>query len=154
MDDLNRRFTSDEVSAIVRRALGRQNGSHAISYADLEDIARQSGISASHLHQAIAEEERFREREQAKAKWHGRRKATFFYHLRAYCIINGFLFLVNVITDPGGYLWVVWPVLGWGIGLAFHLSATFFPHEQKVERGTRRLLRRQKQRQAGEKKAE
>jgi predicted DNA-binding ribbon-helix-helix protein len=142
MDDVNRRFTSAEVSAIVRRALVRQVDSEGISYEELEDIARQSGISVADLHQAIAEEAAVGKRESAKAMWLTQRKSSFFRHLRVYCIVNGCLFFINVMTAPDGYRWVVWPILGWGIGLALHASSTFFPSEQKAERGARRILRR------------
>jgi hypothetical protein len=150
MDDANRLFTSDEVSAIVRRALRGQVVSDHISYADLLDIAQQSGLSESALHQAIEEEDTLGELERAKEAWLLRRKAAFFRHLRTYCIVNGFLFLLNVITNPGGYLWVVWPILGWGIGLAFNAAEAFFPSHDRVERGARHLLRRQQRRRQRE----
>jgi hypothetical protein len=150
MDDANRQFTSDEVSAIVRRALQSQVASDYISYADLLDIAQQSGISESALRQAIEEEDTLGELERAKETWLWRRKSAFFRHLRTYCIVNGFLFLLNVITNPGGYLWVVWPILGWGIGLAFSAAEAFFPSHDRLERGARHLLRRQQRRQARE----
>ena len=87
MDDANRQFTSDEVSAIVRRALQSQVASDYISYADLLDIAQQSGISESALRQAIEEEETLGELERAKETWLWRRKSAFFRHLRTYCIV-------------------------------------------------------------------
>lgn len=150
MDDANRQFTSDEVSAIVRRALQSQVASDSISFTDLLDIAQQSGISESALRQAIEEEDTLGELERAKETWLWRRKSAFFRHLRTYCIVNGFLFLLNVITNPGGYLWVVWPILGWGIGLAFSAAEAFFPSHDRVERGARHLLRRQQRRQTRE----
>jgi hypothetical protein len=150
MDDANRLFTSDEVSAIVRRALRGQVVSDHISYTDLLDIAQQSGLSESALRQAIEEEDTLGELERAKEAWLLRRKAAFFRHLRTYCIVNGFLFLLNVITNPGGYLWVVWPILGWGIGLAFNAAEAFFPSHDRVERGARHLLRRQQRRRQRE----
>ena len=150
MDVSDRYFTNDEVSAIVRRALRYQvaSGHHTISYEDLAEIAQQSGISESALRQAIEEEETIGEFERAKEQWLAQRKAAFFHHLRSYCIVNGFLFLINVMTNPGGYLWVVWPILGWGIGLAFNAAEAFFPSDQRVERGARRLLRRRQRRAA------
>ena len=137
----NRRFSSEEVGAIVRRALESQGGLDDISYEDFEEIARQSGISEGRLRQAIEDEERLGEFERAKETWLARKKSAFFKHLRAYCIVNGFLFLINILTNPG-YLWVVWPILGWGISLAFGVSETFFPSEHKVERGAQRVLQR------------
>ncbi len=79
--DSNRRFTSEEVSAIVRRGLEHQSGAGDVSYEELEDIALQSGISAHVLPQVIADEEAHRERELAKAKWRKRRQRGFYHHL-------------------------------------------------------------------------
>lgn len=45
----------------------------------------------------------------------------FLTHLGPYIIVIGGLGLLNVVTDPGGYLWCLWPALAWGIGLTFHL---------------------------------
>lgn len=142
MVDSNRRFTSEEVSAIVRRGLEHQGGAGDISYAELEDIALQSGISAQALQQAMAEEDEHREQERAKDKWRKRRRSGFYHHLRAYCLVNVFLFAINMMTTPGGYWWFFWPLLGWGLGLAFHAAATFFPNERKLKRGIRRKGRR------------
>lgn len=147
MDHVNRRYSSEEVSAIVQRALQRQGQADDISYDDLVDIAKQSGISAQALQQAIEAEAQAGELERAKDTWRQRQRAGFYPHLRAYCIVNGFLLLINLFTSPR-VLWFVFPLLGWGIGLAFHASAALFPSEENVERGARRLLRRRERRQA------
>ncbi len=43
----------------------------------------------------------------------------FGYHLTAYLAINAVLVWINFDTSPQ-YLWVMWPIIGWGIALAFH----------------------------------
>lgn len=43
----------------------------------------------------------------------------FYGHATAYALVNAGLLLINLLTSPA-YLWVVWPLLGWGIGLASH----------------------------------
>lgn len=141
----SRRFTSEEVTSIVRRALESRGAHDTVDYDDLLEIARSSGISASGLDAAIREQETLGELEDAKAIWMVRRRAKFYAHLRSYLIINGVLFLINVITSRG-YLWVVWPTLGWGIALAFDASDTFFVDEAKKERGARRILRARRKR--------
>lgn len=148
MREENRRFTSDEVSAIVRRALEGRGGQDEVSYQDLEDIARQSGISRDALQHAIDEEEEFGEIERAKEEWIRRRKQKFFGHLRTYVILNSILALMNLFTS--GYPWVLWCVLGWGIGLAFDASDAFYPKAGAVERGAKRLLRKKNLRRRAE----
>ena len=48
----------------------------------------------------------------------------FYAHLGSYLLVNGFLVGVNLLTSPQ-VLWVIWPVLGWGLGLASHAVSTF-----------------------------
>ena len=43
----------------------------------------------------------------------------FYSNLASYVIFIIFLLGVNLMTSPG-YLWVIWPALGWGIGVAIH----------------------------------
>jgi hypothetical protein len=46
-------------------------------------------------------------------------KIGFGYHLTAYLAINAVLLWINFDTSPQ-YLWAKWPIIGWGIALAFH----------------------------------
>lgn len=48
----------------------------------------------------------------------------FYGHLFAYVLVMLFLLFINLYTSPG-YLWVVWPALGWGIGLVSHAIGVF-----------------------------
>jgi len=48
----------------------------------------------------------------------------FYWHLATYLIMNGFMFLLNWWTSPGHW-WFFWPLVGWGIGLAFHGASVF-----------------------------
>jgi hypothetical protein len=43
----------------------------------------------------------------------------FYIHLGVYVIVNSLLFTINMITSPDTR-WFIWPLLGWGIGLALH----------------------------------
>lgn len=145
MDESNRRYSDEEVSAIFRRALAGGEHRDTIDHSELVDIARSSGVSPEQLEAAIEEEAREGDLDAAKEKWKQRQRSEFFSHLTTFCIINGFLLMVNLITGPR-YLWVVWPMMGWGIGLAFHYVNTFFVAEEKIERGARRLLRKRQRR--------
>ncbi len=50
-------------------------------------------------------------------------KRGFKAHLAAYVIINSFLAFINLWATPGT-TWFVWPLAGWGIGVAFHAYFT------------------------------
>lgn len=60
-------------------------------------------------------------------------KLAFRSHLMAYVLVNGALFVINVITSPS-HLWVFWPMLGWGIGLAAHASTVYWSGESHRDR--------------------
>jgi hypothetical protein len=47
-----------------------------------------------------------------------------YIHLTAYIVVNLVLVVVNFSTTPQ-YLWFIWPLLGWGIGLFAHWFAVF-----------------------------
>jgi 2TM domain len=87
-----------------------------------------------------------------KAKKRVKAKKDFYQHLMSYAIVNLFLFAINIITSPS-YLWFVFPMLGWGIGLAFHYVGVFgipgfdILSKEWEEREVERELRRGNQRQ-------
>jgi hypothetical protein len=41
-------------------------------------------------------------------------------HAMSYLLVSAMLVAIWLLTTPGGYFWPVWPILGWGIGLASH----------------------------------
>jgi len=140
---LNRRYTPEEVSAIVRRALEKRAGDDgAVSYDELAETAREMNISPERLQAAIEEHEDSYELEKAREKVLRRRRSEFNAHLRSYLIVNGALIVINLLTT--WYPWAIWPIVGWGIGLAFHASSALFPNERDVDRAARSLLRKQR----------
>ena len=48
----------------------------------------------------------------------------FYQHLATYVVINAVLVVINLLTSPQ-YFWFVWPLLGWGIGVALHALSVF-----------------------------
>ncbi len=54
-------------------------------------------------------------------------RAAFRTHFTAYLIVNGFLWLIWYLTssDTGGTPSPVWPMAGWGLGLAFNYYFAF-----------------------------
>ncbi|WP_135076876.1 helix-turn-helix domain-containing protein [Terasakiella sp. SH-1] len=56
----------------------------------------------------------------------------FYYHLVAYIAANAGMIGVNLKTNSD-HLWFIYPLLGWGIGLAFHgIKAFSAGCEQKL----------------------
>lgn len=55
-----------------------------------------------------------------------RKRASFKWNLIAYIIINAFLVMVWYFTeDDYNNFWPIWPLMGWGIGLAFHYFGAY-----------------------------
>ncbi len=52
-------------------------------------------------------------------------KQEFWTHLFIYFAVNALLVVVWAVTNGGGYFWPVWPIAGWGIGVAAHAWETF-----------------------------
>ena len=76
-----------------------------------------------------------------------RQRREFLEHLVAYGIVNGALWviwLIIALTAGATFPWPLFPMAGWGIGLAFHAWATYGPpsrpiDEAAVEREMERL---------------
>ena len=127
----SRHYDNEEVSRIIRRALKLKN-EDTISHQELLDTARDIGLDPQILETAIEQEHQATKKEKIRKVWLKRRKMGFCSHLWSYLTVNIALLLINNFT-PGPW-WFQWSVLGWGIGLAFHFKATFFPHGKEFTR--------------------
>jgi len=77
-------------------------------------------------------------------------RAGFKIHLRTYFIVNGGLWIIYFLTMSQSwgrhmYPWPIWPMLGWGIGLASHYMSAYGNLDEKklAEREYEKLLREQ-----------
>lgn len=54
-------------------------------------------------------------------------KRKFYRHLSTYLVMSVFFFVINVITSPSHW-WFIYPMLGWGMGVAAQYFQVFgFP---------------------------
>jgi len=51
-------------------------------------------------------------------------KRSFSSHIVTYIVINAMLILLWAVSGAG-YFWPIWPLLGWGAGLAVHAWSLF-----------------------------
>lgn len=60
-------------------------------------------------------------------------KLGFYIHLLVYVAVNVLLVVLNLMYSPQ-YLWFLWPLCGWGIGMVFHALGVFvFPSGSLVK---------------------
>ena len=52
-------------------------------------------------------------------------KRDFRNHAATYVIVNSMLIAIWAMSS-GGYFWPIWPILGWGVGLAINAWAVYF----------------------------
>ncbi|HZN75321.1 MAG TPA: 2TM domain-containing protein [Micromonosporaceae bacterium] len=70
-----------------------------------------------------------------------RKKRGLQAHALAYVAVNLFLNAIWLVTDPGGFYWPVFPLLGWGIGLAFNIWDVYSYRTLSEERIQREMAR-------------
>ncbi|MEM7591430.1 MAG: 2TM domain-containing protein [Cyanobacteria bacterium P01_A01_bin.83] len=106
-------YSNEAVQQILHEAIIIDQDND-ISRSQLQEIAAEVGISAATLKKA---ETAWLER-QEKSQRQAKRKQEFIrLHLIPYVVVNVFLILLNLITTPQ-YFWSVYPILGWGLGVA------------------------------------
>ena len=74
-----------------------------------------------------------------------RKKRDLQAHLIAYGTVNLLLIGIWFATMPGGFFWPMFPLLGWGIGLIFHIWDVYSPEafsEDRIQREMRRVADR------------
>lgn len=140
-----RTYSPDEVTAIVSSALRRHREREAISLDELREIGAELGIPPQDLAEAARHLATERDMEQARKKWLARQRMDLRQHVVSYIIVNGFLFFVNLVSSPHHW-WFYWSLLGWGMGLAFHVHSTLYPDPREVDKGARKILAKERTR--------
>ena len=74
----------------------------------------------------------------------------FYEHLMVFILVSVILIVINLMTSPE-YLWFIWCLLGWGIGVAIHglkafdVSPAF--NKEWEERKIKEILEKEKNKQ-------
>lgn len=61
---------------------------------------------------------------ESAARKQAKRESAFYRSLVAFVLVNAFLIALNLLTSPS-HLWFIYPLLGWGIGIASQAFSTF-----------------------------
>jgi uncharacterized membrane protein len=73
-----------------------------------------------------------------------KKKRDFHSHLLAYVLVNSLLVVIWLVTGAG-FFWPVFPIAGWGIGVAFNAWDAYGRPpitEEEIRREQERLRRR------------
>ena len=90
------------------------------------------------------DEQEFRKQVMAKAKRRTYKKIGFLWHLVVFVMVTAAIVAINYRYTPS-YLWFIWVLGGWGLGLALHAFATFSSGrmtEEMIDREIEREKRR------------
>jgi hypothetical protein len=72
----------------------------------------------------------------------------FYQHLAVFILVTVMLLVINLTTSPE-YLWFIWCILGWGVGVLFHGLKAFgvspFFNKEWEERKIREFLEKEKE---------
>lgn len=151
-------FSHDEAEEILTHAVRKQAeaggfimpdeeaSAHTVTEEQLVRMASELGISLQALQSAQQEmaaqrEEQIEQREYSRHvrnEWQG--------HLASYAIVNTFLMLMDYFTS-GHITWSIFPLLGWGIGLAFDTVSTFNRSDEDYQKGFEKWRAKRRKRQ-------
>jgi len=125
-------YEEEEAEQILRLAASLTSTAGAMSRERLLATAEELGISPEAV--AMAEQQLAQQKttQADRIEFDRIRRRDFYGHLLSYVLFNAFLIAVNLMTSPG-YFWAAWPILGWGLGLAFLVAETFFKNSEAYQ---------------------
>lgn len=121
------RVGSATMQAVIGRALELEKADDRYARSEMEEAARELGISPDALAAATAAIKGERQSEPIRARIRENKRRAFFYHLVAYIGVNLAIVLPPlIIGNPGNKAAALFvPAISWGIGLVIHAMAAF-----------------------------
>lgn len=117
-------YRQDEVQQILHIAIARQASTGELTRSQMIEIAEEMGISLAELHAAETEWLQQRRVDQERHLFDQYRRTRFRHRVTRYVIVNAFLIILNVVT-AGHISWALYPLIGWGMGIALGGWQTF-----------------------------
>lgn len=117
--------TLAEVSGLSVRTIQRLERGGKASLETLTALAAVFEVDVSTLStEAPMYEQNELSKEERRAVRYVRDLKAFYSHLATYCVVIFGLFIINLFTGIGTP-WFIWPMLGWGVGVAAHGLSVF-----------------------------
>lgn len=113
-----------EVSGLSIRTIQRLERGHKASLESLKSLAAVFDASVTQLQEDENVVNNEAALEEQKAIEYVRDIKGFYSHLISYVLVMIGLLIINLITSPHN-LWVIWPALGWGLGIVSHGLSVF-----------------------------
>ncbi len=137
--DRDQRFSKDEVSDIVREALQmeRSEAAYSLSYADLEDVAKQCGVHPDTLQKTLERREIEAKKQTIRRRWRQRALSQLAWPVGV-CTA-----LVALNINGGGFPWAIFPILFWLLPELSSCRTKLFPTDASLTKTALRLEARQ-----------
>jgi len=130
-------YSREEMDAILKRALERQAAKpdDGVAHEDLVAAAIEVGIPREEV-EAAASELAQQKSVQAESRVldHSRGKAvrTWVAGAASWAVMSGFFYVLCMVLHQG---WWIWPVLGWGLGIALSGIRLFIGGDSSMTTG-------------------
>lgn len=148
MSDHSMKFSHEQMQDILRLAMNKlplkEGGQY--TYEEIILTAAELGISIEQIELALEEYATISEYDQAKEIYLDEKKDNFRGFAQTYGIVNGLLFILDVVILNGmtGWDWSYYVMFGMGFPLAFKYMEAFFPKKKDIENGARKLVEKWK----------
>lgn len=148
MSDHSMKFSHQQMQDILRLAMKKlplkEGGQY--TYEEIVMTAAELGISIEQIELALEEYAAVSEYEEAKEQYLEEKKDSFRGFAQTYGIVNGLLFILDVVILNGmtGWDWSYYVMFGMGFPLAFKYMEAFFPKKKDIENGARKLVEKWK----------
>lgn len=148
MSDHSMKFSHEQMQDILRLAMNKlplkEGGQY--TYEEIVMTAAELGISIEQIELALEEYATVSEYDQAIEIYLDEKKDSFRGFAQTYGIVNGLLFILDVVIINGftGWDWSYYVMFGMGFPLAFKYMEAFFPKKKDIEIGARKLVEKWK----------
>ncbi len=142
-----RRYTEEEVTAILRRAVERHGGGGLLEREDLVEAAREVGIEPSAVHDAIDEFDRDRDLQREIDLLRRQRQRELGSSAATWAIVNTGLLALCGATG-GDWLWAcAWTAGPWGMWLLLRAKGALLPNPRRERKLALRALEERQERE-------